>query len=92
MRLRSLLKASGPWPDGVEPEVIAARVGGQWRGVRVYMRRPACKVAWRRERREPAGAAELLARDIESAILAEGGSDAHVTGVLIGCMGSYIEV
>ena len=92
MNLRNLLRDSGPWPHNVRPEAIEARLHPRWKGVRVFMKQPACKRIWRRERRDPAGAAERLAADIEAAVLVEGGDEYHVRGVLVGCMGSYLNV
>ena len=72
MLLRNLLHDCGPWPEGADPEAIADALRPVWRGARVFMTRPAAKRVWRRERREPRGAAERLAHDVEAAIGARG--------------------
>lgn len=92
MRLRSLLVDAGPWPPGVEPAVIAARLEARHHGARVFVTRPAAKRRWRIEGRHPRGAAEHFAADIEGAILGSGGTDAHVERVLLACMSSHVFV
>ena len=92
MHLRDALAECGPWPVVVEPREIAAAVAVGWGGARIYMTRPAARRAWRRERREPTGAAERLAADVEVAILAAQGTDAQVERVLTMAMGSYLWV
>ena len=90
MHLRDVLTECGPWPMATGPHEIADGVRERWGGARIYITRPAARRAWRRERREPTGAAERLAADVESAILAAHGTDAHVERVLTMVMGSYL--
>ena len=92
MLLRNLLHDCGPWPEGADPDAIVDALKPVWRGARVFMTRQAAKREWRRERREPRGAAERLAHDVEAAIGAGGGSCAHVERCLVGCMSSYLEI
>ena len=92
MHLRRLLADAGPWPLTIDVERALTRVTLNWRGCRVWMTIPACRLAWRRANRPPAGAAERLASDIEAAIRAEGGGEEHVRRVLAGCMAGYLEV
>lgn len=90
MRLRSLLIQSGPWPMTTEPADIARRVETRWGGTLTFMTVAAAKRRYRAEDRAVHGAAECLARDIEEAILACGGTDAHVERVLLACMSSHL--
>lgn len=92
MHLRDALASCGPWPMASGPHEIAAALRGRWGGVRIYVTRSAVRRAWRRERREPAGAAEWLAADVEAAILAARGTEAQVERVLTMVMGSYLWV
>ena len=92
MRLRNLLAQSGPWPMAVEPNDIARRIEERWRGTLTFMTIPAAKRRWRTGSRAPSGAAEHLARDIESAVLDAGATDAHVERVLLACMSSHLYV
>ena len=90
MLLRRLLLESGPWGILQDPDRMADRLIDEWKGVRVYMTASACKRSWRRIGREPSGAAERVAAAIESAILAEGGTEHHVKRVLIAAMGDFL--
>ena len=90
--LRKLLHECGPWPEGADPDAIAEQVEAAWKGARVFMVRPAVKRAWRKEEREPTGAAERLAHDIEAAILAGGGDGERVELCLLALMTDHVLV
>lgn len=92
MRLRSLLVEAGPWPPGVAPAAIATRIEARWRGSLTFMTVPAAHRRWRADHRDPRGAAEHLAADIERAILDGGGTVAHVERVLIACMTAHLYI
>ena len=92
MLLRKLLHECGPWPERADPDAIADALSPAWRGARVFVTRTAARRAWRRAGREPRGAAERLAHDVEAAIVAGGGDGSHVERCLVGCMTSYLEV
>ena len=90
MRLRNLLNESGPWPMMTDPFSIARDVERRWGGALTFVTVSAAQRRWHAEGREPRGAAECLARDIERAILGGGGEEEHVKRVLLGCMSSHI--
>ncbi len=90
MHLRDILLEAGPWGLGQDPDVMYVRVREQWRGARVHMTTSAARRDWRKRRREPLGAAERLAADIERAILAEGGTELHVDRTLLASMGWHL--
>ena len=92
MHLRRLLDDCGAWPEEEGREAVIHRLRPAWSGTRVFMTKNACRRAWRGECRGPFGAAERLANDIEAAILAEGGTDAQVRDVLLGCLSAYLEI
>lgn len=92
MLLRELLRNCGPWAVGTDPDAIAGRVEGKWKGARVFMTRPAVARAWATEGRPPRGAAERLAHDIEVAVLAEGGDRSHIERCLLAVMTDRIIV
>ena len=92
MHLRSLLIECGPWGMAQDPVAMYARVRKHWRGSRVYITQGAARRAWRRGKREPEGASERLAADIEAAVLAEGGTHEQAGRVLLACMSTYVFV
>lgn len=92
MSLRRLLAESGPWPSVLTATRIAHAVESRWKGARVFMTIKAARLRFRAEGRDPRGAAECLAADIEQAIHDCGGQRAHVDRILLACMTNWIHV
>lgn len=90
--MRDIILAAGPWPTGADPRGIAAAVEREWKGARVFVTIPAARRHFRRQRREPVGAAERFAACVEACVLAGGGDDGHVERILIACMGSRLHI
>lgn len=90
MHLRDVIPQCGPWPMVVDVHGIAPIVAARGGGARVYMTRSAVRRRWYRDHREPRGAAEMVAAEIEQAVLASGGTMEHVERVLTMTLGGYL--
>ena len=92
MLLRDVILHVGVWEACPNLKRIVARLEENWGGARVYMTVNAGKRLWSQKGRQPYGAAERLAAEIESAIRADGGTDELVDAILLSLIGERFSV